>query len=153
MPDKKKSYGFTLMEVMLALAILAGCSLLLLVKLPGQAEKQNLENAAARLLVDLRTAHQAAMGENVWYRVTFAIYEGSYRVYQGPGKTGQVTKVKEVELPKGISFTTAGAGPVNELYFYPGGTPSEGKTIKLTDSRGNSRRVIVAPVECRIREE
>lgn len=152
MPNRKSSYGFTLIEVMLALAILAGCGLLLLVKLPAQTEKENLENAAAKLLGDLREAHQAAIGENVWYKVTFAIYDGNYRVYRGPGTTGMTTKVKEVKLPEGINLTT-GSGPVNELYFYPAGTPSGGKTITLTDSRGESRQVIVAPVECRIREE
>ncbi len=148
----KADRGFSLIEVMLVLIILAGASFMLLLKWPAYQEKQQLDTAATRLLSDLREVRQLALGERVWYRVDFSPYDGIYRIYQGPGKSGKVVKIKEVHLPAGVEFANSDQG-WDGLYFYPAGTPDKGRTYILANTRGEVRKVIVAPVECRIREE
>lgn len=145
----RTSMGFTLIEITVVLLLLAGGAFLLITQYPGNG-KQNLDAGAAQLLMDLREARQAAVSENAWYEVVFYPYENQYRINKG--SSSGTTKVKDRSLPQGISFVNTGT--LNSvLRFNANGTPSRGVTISLVNSAGTMRKVIVAPVEGRIREE
>lgn len=139
----KSSRGLTLLEVLLALAILGGAGFALAIKLPLDFQAKRLELTATVLLSDLRDARQAAMAENTWYQVKFFRYDKYYRILK------QGTKVKDVPLQEGINFYNT----LPDLTFNAVGNPIPGMTISLVNQKGQKRNVIVAPVTGRIREE
>ncbi|MDA8228396.1 MAG: prepilin-type cleavage/methylation domain-containing protein [Desulfitobacterium hafniense] len=132
----------TLIEVLLALTILAGAGFLLMVKLPVYTGRQALDTSATQLLQELRDARQAALSENTWYQVKFYFTGGYYRIYR------QGTKIKDITLPNGVILLNQPP----DLIFNAAGAPNNGLTV-LLGSGSIQRKVIVAPVTGRIREE
>lgn len=141
--SKRQDQGFTLLELLLVFAILAGAGFVLIIKLPLQSQSQSLTLTSTQLLAEIRDARQAAMAENTWYQVKFFYAPKYYRI------TRQGVLVKQIELEKGIVFVNKPP----DLTFSATGTPSVGMTILLGTAVGEQRKVIVAPVSGRIREE
>ncbi|KLU58564.1 hypothetical protein CEB3_c45800 [Peptococcaceae bacterium CEB3] len=137
-----RDLGFTLLEVLLTLALLGGAGFVLAVKLPLDFPARQLDLSAAQLLTDLRDTRQAAMAENTWYSVKFFPVERTYRILR------EGAKVKEVPLQEGVSFMQT----VPDLTINARGNPSLGMTVSLINRRGQVRKVIFAPVNGRIRE-
>ncbi|HWQ89359.1 MAG TPA: prepilin-type N-terminal cleavage/methylation domain-containing protein, partial [Desulfitobacteriaceae bacterium] len=69
--NTKQCQGFTLLELTLVLAILAGSGFFLFIKLPLHLQSQSLSLTSARLLTELRDTRQAALAENTWYQIKF----------------------------------------------------------------------------------
>jgi len=140
---KADDRGFTLLEMLLVLILLAGSGFYLLIKLPVNFEKQRLAFESTKLLEEIRDARQAALAENNWYAVKF-YYTGDhhYQIFR------QGKMMKNVYLEDGIEFF----GSPQDLTFNAMGR-SVGTTITLTNSLGEQRSVIVAPVGMRIREK
>ncbi|SDH91937.1 prepilin-type N-terminal cleavage/methylation domain-containing protein [Desulfosporosinus hippei] len=139
-----REQGFTLLEILLVLILLAGSGFYLLIKLPINFERQHLTFQATQLLEDIRDTRQAAMAENNWYAVKFYYQAGDhhYQIF----KQGKL--IKNVYFKDGISFL----GSPGDLTFNALGR-SVGTTITLTNSLGEQKSVIVAPVGMRIREK
>lgn len=139
--------GFTLLEILLVLILLAGSGFYLLIKLPVDLQKQRLTFESTQLLEGIRDTRQAAMAENNWYMVKFYFQTGDhyYQIFQ------QGKLIKSVYLMSGIKFLGEPGDPNGELKFNALGR-SAGTTITLTNSLGEEKRVIVAPVGMRIRE-
>jgi prepilin-type N-terminal cleavage/methylation domain len=141
--SKRQGKGFTLLELILVLAILAGTGFILVIKLPLKVHSQSLTLTSSQLLAELRDTRQAAMSENTWYQVKFYCVPKYYRIMR------QGVLVKQINLEKGIVF---GNNPP-DLIFNAKGTPSVGLTVLLENPEGERKKVIVAPVSGRIREE
>jgi len=135
--------GFTLVELLLVLLLLSGAGFVLLIKLPINFAQQHLDLASTQLLEEIRDVRQAALAENNWYQVKFYLQNGDnhYQIFR------QGTRLKDVHLKDGIQFV----GKPADLMFDATGR-SVGTTILLTNSSGEQRSVIVAPVGMRIRE-
>lgn len=136
--------GFTLLEMVLVLIILSGAGFMLLIKLPIVFERERLAFTSTQLLEEIRDVRQAALAENNWYEVKFYLSDGdhNYKIFR------QGTRVKDVHLQDGIKFV----GQPGNLTFNASGR-SVGTTITLTNSVGEQRSVVVAPVGMRIREK
>ena len=133
----------TLLEVLFVLTILAGTGFVLLAKFPHHLQSQRLAQASTQLLEELRDARQAALAENTWYQVRFYREGKYYQVLRGG------VLVRNISLPGGVTFLNRPP----DLIFNPTGAPSIGATIVLRAVNGEEKRVIVAPVAGRIREE
>jgi prepilin-type N-terminal cleavage/methylation domain-containing protein len=94
----KKEAGFTLLEVLLAILLLASASLLLLVKLPDNFQELRLERSSAELVADLRGVQQSAITENCWYQIRFYPATDEYMIFR------QGKFVRTVKLQSGVSF-------------------------------------------------
>ena len=136
--------GFTLLELLFVLIILSGAGFVLLIKLPIHFQKEYLAFATTQLLEEIRDVRQTALAENNWYEVKFYAEDGDhhYQIFR------RGTRVKEVHLKDGIQFVDK---PGN-LTFNASGR-SVGTTIVLTNSLGERKSVVVAPVGMRIREK
>lgn len=138
-----KDYGFTLLEMILILTLLAGAGFVLLIKLPINFEKERLDLATTQLMEEIRDVRQAALSENNWYAIKFYYQtDHHYQIFR------QGTKMKDIYLKDGVRFF----GSPTDLQFNASGR-SAGSTIVLTSPSGKQRRVIIAPVGMRIREE
>lgn len=135
--------GFTLLEILLVLILLAGTGFYLLIKLPVNFERQRLAFESTQLLAEIRDARQAAMAENNWYAVKFYCQRGDhhYQIFK------QSKMVKNIYLQDGVEFL----GTPRDLTFNAVGR-SVGTTITLQNSAGEEKSVVVAPVGMRIRE-
>jgi len=141
---KARDKGFTLLEMLLVLILLAGAGFVLLIKLPINYDKEHLSFATTQLLEEIRDVRQAALAENNWYEVKFYPQDGDhhYQIFR------QGTKVKDIHLKDGILFL----GQPTNLTINASGR-SVGTTIVLTSASGERRSVVVAPVGMRIREK
>lgn len=141
--------GFSLLEVLLVLTLLAGAGFVLLVKLPVQLENRNLSLASTQLMQELRDARQSALAENTWYEVRFYPESNIYKVL----KEGN-TLVKSIPLPEKIKFYNR----PNTIRFSSSGTPiftgtpPLTGTISLTNGK-KTRNIITALITGRVREE
>jgi len=142
MAFKHNSIGYTLLEVLLVLALLTGAGYTLLIRLPYNNLETNLEMAANNLLDDLRETQQAAIASNVWHKVRFFPSTNQYKIFK------QDKFLRSVDLPPNVRFNNSPP----DLTFYPSGTPSGGMTVMLAAGRFK-KNVIVAPVMGRIRLE
>jgi len=143
--NRGKDLGYTLLEMLLVLILLAGAGFVLLIKLPMNLEKQQLAFETTQLLAEIRDTRQAALAENTWFEMKFYVLEGDhhYKIFrQG------INRVKELHMKDGIEFV----GQPSDFRFDAAGR-SIGKMIVLTSPSGEQRRVIIAPVGMRIREE
>lgn len=140
--------GFTLLEMLLVLILLAGSGFYLLIKLPINFGKQHLAFESTRLLEEIRDARQAALAENTWYDIKFYYQTGDhhYQIFR------QSKMMKNVYFQDGIEFFGSPGDKDGKLRFNALGR-SEGATITLTNSSGERRSIIVAPVGMRIREK
>ncbi|WP_425807632.1 prepilin-type cleavage/methylation domain-containing protein [Desulfitobacterium sp. Sab5] len=139
---RPSSLGYTLLELLLVLALLSGTGFVLLAKLGVQQKERNLSIAATQLTQELRDARQAALSERTWYEVKFFYSARFYRVTCA-GKT-----VRDIYLPKGVTFYN----DPNDFSFSASGTPNIGGTVAL--NAGKLRKnIILMPVTARIREE
>jgi type II secretory pathway pseudopilin PulG len=113
--------GYTLLETLLVLTILAGAGFFLLLQIPHTMEEKGMEITSTRLLEDLREVQQAAIAGNIWYRVKFYPTTNEYKIFrQGDFR-------KSVHLLEGVSY----ANSPPELIFLPTGAPSSGMTVIL----------------------
>jgi len=139
---KRSEWGYTLLELLLVLAILSGAGFMLLLKVSAIYDAQRLEHAATLVMEDLREAKQAAVTENVFYQVAFYA-NNTYCVKR------QDQVVKWVSLPEGVHFAHI---PKPDIIFYAQGTPNMGNRV-LLEYRGKLKSVIVSAVGGRIRVE
>jgi prepilin-type N-terminal cleavage/methylation domain-containing protein len=139
-----RNNGFTLLEMLLVLILLAGAGFVLLIKLPINYNQEHLSFATTQLLEEIRDTRQAALAENNWYEVKFYPQDGDhhYQIFR------QGTRVKDIHLKDGIQFS----GQPGNLTFNASGR-SAGETIVLTSPSGERKSVVVAPVGMRIREK
>lgn len=138
----KQKSGYSILEVLLVLTLLAGAGFLLLIQIPHNIEQKRMEITVEAMLDDLREVQQAAIAENIWYRVKFYPATKEYRIFK------QGDFVRSVTLSEGVEY---GNSP-GELTFLPTGAPGMGMTIILI-TPNLERRVIIAPVLGRIRLE
>ncbi|RNC29303.1 MAG: hypothetical protein AWM53_00656 [Candidatus Dichloromethanomonas elyunquensis] len=134
--------GYTLLEILLVLVLLAGAGFFLLVQVPHDLQQNSIEISASTLLQDLRETQQASISGNVWYRVKFYSQTNEYMIF----KQGEF--LRSVRLYPGVSF----ANSPPELIFQPAGVPVTGMTVIL-QAGNRKRKVIIAPVMGRMRIE
>jgi len=143
-----RSDGFTLLELLLVLTLLAGAGFVLMVKVPAQLEERNLSLASTQLIQDLRETRTRAIAENTWYELRFYQSNNTYQIL----REGVLQEVRA--LPDKISF----ANKPNTLRFNADGVPSlmgsgnHTEEISLTNGK-KTRNIITALITGRVREE
>jgi len=128
-----KSSGFTLIEILVVLAIVG---VVLLVAVPNyrdRASDQRILAAVRALISELRGAQQEAVAIRAPVTVTFDAADracprgaGSYAVRRG------VAPVRRVCLPPDVQITTV---PLPRITFGATGVPGQGMTVRLQSAR------------------
>lgn len=137
-----RSRGFTLFELLIALALAGVLGAVAVPAVQRQLERLRLAAAARQVVMDLKLARARAIAGGAAQRVHFAVPGGSYQhERQRPGgayaPTGPATA-----LPDGVRVvdcTAAGDG----IGFRPRGHAITFGTVTLRDAAGDERRVVV----------
>ena len=152
--------GFTLLELLVVLVIIALSSALVGPKLVGSMSNLNLRTACKKISASLRWARSQATSESVTYTAVFDFDKNCVSFITGreesekdleEGPTGDEegpVKSRSYNLPDGVSFEKALSGEeefdsgVFEMVFFPSGSSSGGDVI-LANDRGNQYSINV----------
>ena len=128
---QKLQKGFTIVEFILVIALMALVALLTVQSLHPYLSKNRLQGAADTLVSDIREIQQSTLTHQQSYSLVFT-YPNMYSVWQ------DTNLMKEVVLPAGIelgAFHGLSTGP--SISFLYNGAASDAGSIELTDpSRG-----------------
>ncbi|HHX22506.1 MAG: GspH/FimT family pseudopilin [Tepidanaerobacteraceae bacterium] len=134
--------GFSLIEVILVIALLGLLSTLIFPNFKGTLDKYKLEVAAQELAQNIRLAQQKSITEDTSYKILLG--KNNYQLLSG-------VKGNLFELPLGVSIEWTTYYDLDRtIVFHPSGAPNRGGTICLA---GNDNRlyVIVSIATGRIR--
>lgn len=132
--------AFTLIELILILAILAICAALIAPKLSGSTRARGLSNTATDFVSMTRWCRVQAISDGLHYRLNLDATEGRWWVTKddGSGQNFQQVEVRmgeEYKLPDGVSMEPAIPAVDGEVYidFGPGGRMDVGSVVFLYD--------------------
>jgi Tfp pilus assembly protein FimT len=141
--DARHAAGFTLLELVLTIAIIILLGLMIGPRLMNAYPRVSLESEAIRLRADLGYAQQLAISRNHTHRVVLDATQELVSIYrvESPGPS---VLVSERKLAGGIDLkqSTFTLGYVN---FNSLGEPSEGGTVTLQAPNGSTMTVTVTP--------
>jgi type II secretion system protein H len=134
--------GFSLLEMLLVLAIAGMIAAVVIPSLPGAIESARLRGSAEEVRATLTLARTLAVSEARLRAVAFDLERGAYGV-EGDARRGL--------LPEGIRWSAIRLGDaaaesgVVRVRFYPDGSADEAE-VAIVSSGGGSRRVVVEPL-------
>ncbi|MHB8907504.1 MAG: GspH/FimT family pseudopilin [Syntrophales bacterium] len=142
-----KKNGFSLLELMIVIALMGIISAIAAPKLADYMAERRLRGAARMVMSDLMMARQRAVSQNNPFRVTF---NGDHRTYtildddngNGISDPGEASETKDIRTDYyDVTISNASANPT----FSSRGAATLATTVTLTSSRtGGSRYVKVA---------
>lgn len=149
MRKKINKYGFTLIEVIITLAVLCILSGVGFYSFRGMVASSNLKSFCEMLYSDILTSQQIAMSEGRNYIIHFD--KKSYSIF----KEGEENITTRKTLPyveiKETTFSKKSPGKDRLLFFANTGTPSWGGTIIVVNDLGKERCVVVSPFYGRVK--
>ena len=147
-----KKYGFTLLELMMVVAIMGILSAIATPNLMYYMAERRLNGAARMVMSDLMAARQKAVTQNNKFKVFFnATNHHEYTILDddngnGAADTGEATEVRDIRRDYYDVTFTASADPI----FYPRGTAS-GTTVTVTSSRTGVSKVVTVALNGRVK--
>ncbi len=146
LPNQK---GFTLLETLIVLAIIALLVSITVPTLSRTLAKQSLASFAHQLAGDIRYVRQRNINGDIHTELKLQITTNEYLLVESVGSAKSTVVVERKRAPAGVSF------PHNEIRktisFSGIGAPNEGgTTIHITNTHGDKYRVTITPATGRV---
>jgi len=136
----KSRKGFTLVELMITIALLAIVATILGLNLHAYTLNRNLKSAAREIVSDFFVYRARAVSEGKTYRIAFDIDGNSYTIQ--PGSSTPVTR-SPLAFGSDIRIIAASFGGGHAENFLARGTESPFGNIKLVNSRQSNATIKV----------
>jgi type II secretion system protein H len=136
--------GFTLIELILVLALLAIIMALSAPMLSRSLRQRGVDQEASRFLALLEYGRSEAVSQGVPMMIWLAPTTGRYGVEAKAGFAGNSTRVRTYTVAKGVTVTAeqgvTANGVLQAVEFAPDGWPVEGgaETVRFSDSNGSA---------------
>jgi len=143
----KRRDGFTLLELLCALGVLAALLAIALPRVSATLPGLHVDRAAWQLVSELQLARLKAVNRNTRVRTILDLGAGRYRV-ESETEGRFEPEGGERPLPPGVTFDAAASTRVSggtiSITYAPRGQTSDNATIALSASGGATRRVVVS---------
>ena len=136
-----KYKGFTIVELTVALFVIALISVISIPLLFNYQKTTKLRSEARALATNLRLAQQLAITEQNIYDVVFYISTDSYQLINN--KTSDI--IKDVDLASGILINEVNNLTNDTIQFSPTGAVLEAGSISLTNSKNEISTLQIKP--------
>lgn len=136
----KHDEGFTLVELLIAIAVLAIVAAVAGVNLNAFTLNRNLQSAARNIASDFFLCKERAISENTSYQIVFDIAGRSYTIQ--PGTPSAITR-RLSEFGPDIELISASFGSGKTVHFQTRGTISPFGNVKLKNSRQSKATIKV----------
>ena len=136
MNDVRRTHGFTLVELMIVVALMGILSAIAVPNIMGQMPRYRLNGAARQVMSDLLSARMEAVSQNNEFRILF-LDSKRYTILNdadndGSSDAGETTETKDLST----DYSDVSIAANNDPVFQPRGTASNLATITLTNSAG-----------------
>lgn len=145
----KGQAGYTLVELLLVIFLLAMFSALAYPLLAEAGSGRQLEVTARALAADMRRSRHRAIALGHTQRLEFRVHNDDYHL-----RDAVEGRLDTIKLPPGITYLAVNfpaSGGYRLLSFNRNGAPNRGGTVALADGSGRVLYVIVAPATGRVR--
>ena len=136
----KSRKRFTLIELIITIAIVAVCSTIAGLHLHAYTTNKKLESAARDIVSDFFIYKERAVSENTTYQITFDVTGNSYTIQSGT--SAAITK-RLASFGPDIEILNASFGSGQTVHFLARGTVSPFGNIKLKNSRASKATIKV----------
>lgn len=143
---KKNSLGFSLIELMVAVAIMGTLAGLTMISIRHMQAGYALRGATQALVSDIRLCRQKALSENCQYTIRFHYPDTvSYQVFCDNGAGGGIARNsradgtewrKVIRLPTGVYFLNPPSNSDSTTDFLPNGFTNAATQFILRNSQG-----------------
>jgi type II secretion system protein H len=144
-PTFSFSSGYSLIEILVVLAILAIMGGLASVSFEGQLVQYRLHHAVRSLVTDLRGARQLAITEGRPVRLLLDLEQDRYRIELLAEADIPVNGIRDLrDRRQGFGeIDLSGSTGGEEIVFQSNGTTTNWTTITLKNGRGSEKRISV----------
>lgn len=131
--------GFTLIELMIVIAIIGILSAVAMYGWLGYQNNVNLKTAAQEVMADIASCKQRTVSEGIGYCIQFTDGSSNYTINATSCGAPTQTQTKSLtSFGSGLTVSSAAFGFFGQqLSFIPRGTVSAG-TVILTNSKGST---------------
>lgn len=136
--------GFTLIEMMIVIAVIGILSAVSLFGWMGYQNNVNLRTAASEVMSDIASSRQRALSEGIQYCIQFADGSPNYSINATSCTAPTQTQAKNLtNFGSGLSVSNTNFNS-DRVSFLPRGTLSSNTgTIVLTNSRNSTATIII----------
>lgn len=132
--------GYTLVELLLVLAVIGVVFLLVLPGINGLYQRYELDVASRLIVSDLRGAQMSAWAHGDLHEIWFNKFAPTYRVWEDGKTTGQI------RLPERVGYRNGYLeNGVSLMRYYPNGMAAGSGSIRLTNRLKERADLIVYP--------
>ena len=139
-----KQSGFTLIEMMIIIAIMAIFAGIAVPNFLSYLPKHRLNGAARQVMGDLMAARMKAVSQNCDVRVAFVAYDAEYKIWTDSDNDGAIDSGEEITKNIQSDYHDVTISTTKNIEFHSRGTANPYGTIALTGSNStNSKNVNV----------